>query len=60
MMKTVFITLMIMLVLFVILGTIVIYAYLHTKFCDYHGYTAIDERALKDFSSIDKIKDEIF
>ena len=46
MVKSKIITTMVFLVLCVIMGTIILYVYLHNKFCDYHGYSLIDEGVL--------------
>ena len=44
--RNIIIALMVLLVLFVIMCTIILYVYLHNKFCDYHGYSSIDEGVL--------------
>ena len=41
------ITLMVVLVLCVVLGTIILYIYLYDQFCGYHGYGVIDEGVLE-------------
>ena len=46
MVRTISLILMVLIVLGTIVGTIIVYAYLHNQFCDYQGHAVIDEGVL--------------